>query len=319
MRVSLVIAGRNAEATVAACLDAVVAELGRDGLEEIIFVDDGSTDRTAEIAAGYPVRLLSGERQGAAAARNLGWQHTDSPLVWFIDADCVAERGALKRLLPHLSDPSVAGVGGSYANRQSDSLLAALVHEEIIARHRRMPVEVNFLASYHVVYRRRVLEELRGFDRTCIWAHDAELAFRVREAGHRLRFEIGSRVAHFHPTRLSRYLAKQWQQGYWRVMLYRRHPARMAGDSYSGWCDFVQPPLAVLSLLALPLMAVPPVAWLAPLLVGALLLVQLPMTVAMVRQSRQWRYAAFAALGFIRAFWRGGGMTAALLSTVRGR
>jgi cellulose synthase/poly-beta-1,6-N-acetylglucosamine synthase-like glycosyltransferase len=347
--VTLVIAARDAAATLEACLRAVVRLLGSDQqkthppegappshpvdesrgppddalswrsadpgaglLAEIILVDDGSTDGTADIAGRYPVRILTGRGQGAAGARNLGWQAAVTPLIWFVDADCVAEPGALELLLPHLTAPDVAAAGGSYTNMQRDSLLATLIHEEIVARHRWMPVDVSVLASYHVLYRRQILEEVGGFDASCRWAHDAELAYRVRKAGYRLRFEIDSQVGHFHPVELRGYLAKQRQQGFWRVMLYRRHPERMAGDSYSGPWDFVQPPLAMLILATLPLVAIAAFGWLSvPLvvaLIAALLLAQLPMTLRIVRQTGKWRHASFAALGFVRAFWRGAGM-----------
>jgi glycosyltransferase involved in cell wall biosynthesis len=318
--VTLVIAARNAEATIGACLDAVAELLGTGQettgqLAEIILVDDGSTDRTADIAGQRPVRIVTGSGQGAAAARNLGWQAAATPLVWFVDADCVAEPNALRLLLPHMGAPEVAAAGGSYTNMQPDSLLATLIHEEIVARHRRMSSEVSVLASYHVLYRRRVLEEVGGFDASCRWAHDAELAYRVRKAGYRLRFEIDSRVGHFHPIELRGYLAKQREQGYWRVMLYRRHPERMAGDSYSGWWDFVQPPLAVLILVTLPLVAVAQLGWLPAGLTLALLLAQVPMTLRIVRQTGKCRHVSFAALSFVRAFWRGIGMLMGMVSS----
>ena len=160
IRVSLVIPGRNVSETIAACLRAVSQLLGRDGLEEIVFVDDGSTDQTSELVQGYPVHWVRSEGRGAAAARNVGWQAARMPFIWFIDADCVAEPQALRLLLAHLKDPQVAAVGGSYANLRPEHLLACLVHEEIIQRHLRMPKDVNVLASYHVIYRREVLEKV---------------------------------------------------------------------------------------------------------------------------------------------------------------
>ncbi len=126
--VSLVIPGRNAASTIAICLESVVPLLGSAGLKEIIFVDDGSTDNTAEIVAQYPVRCIAGKGKGPGSARNLGWQAAKTPLVWFIDSDCAAEKDALSILLAHLDDPEIAGVGGSYGNMRLDSLLACLIH-----------------------------------------------------------------------------------------------------------------------------------------------------------------------------------------------
>ena len=111
-RVSLVIPGRNCSGTLGDCLDAVVRILEHpdSALGEILFVDDGSTDGTSAVAAGFPVRVLHGSGQGAGAARNIGWRAAAHELVWFVDADWVARPDALDRLLPHLDDPAVARV-----------------------------------------------------------------------------------------------------------------------------------------------------------------------------------------------------------------
>ncbi len=320
--VTLVIPGRNAERTVRSCLDDVVSILKSDNsrLAEIIFVNDGSTDRTADIAATYPVRCLTGPGGGPGAARNIGWRAATHPLVWFIDSDCVAQPDALALLLPHLNDPRVGGVGGSYGNMSPDSLLACLIHEEIVQRHRAMPSEVNFLGGFNVLYRKKVLEDVGGFDERLFngpgspGAEDAELSYRVHEAGHILRFEPRSIVRHYHPTRLLRYLRTQRHHGYWRVSLHMRHRWKAVGDAYSDLLDHTQPALAMLTLASLFFLLVPGLNRLPHLLAAILLLAQLPRTFRMIEATGQWRYLAFIPLGFIRAFWRGIGMIHGVLS-----
>ena len=58
-------------------------------------------------------RTERAEGKGPAVARHIGWRAASSPLIWFIDADCVAERDALARLLPNMDHPHVAGVGAA--------------------------------------------------------------------------------------------------------------------------------------------------------------------------------------------------------------
>ena len=316
--VSLVIPGRNCAATIRPCLEAVVPLLQRDGsrLAEIIFVDDGSTDGTAEIAAQYPVTCLPGSGTGPGAARNLGWRAARHPLVWFIDSDCVAEPDALDLLLPHLDDAKVGGVSGSYGNMNPHSLLACLIHEEIIERHLRMSNRVNFLATFNVVYRRAVLEEVGGFDERFLKGQDAELSWRVLGAGYELAFEINSRVKHFHATSWRSYLRTQRQQGYWRVALHLAHRGHSAGDSYSSIVDHAKPPLAMLVLASLPLLFWPWVRLVPVALVVVLALAQVPLAWRLVRRRRQWRYLSFAVLDFVRSFWRGVGMTAGVIAAL---
>ncbi len=318
--VTLVIPGRNAAKTLPACLGSVAPLLGKDGLQEIVFVDDGSADDTAAVAARYPVRVVRAAGGGPGYARNVGWRAAATPLVWFIDADCVADADALRSLLPHLADADVAGAGGTYDNLYPDSTLACLIHAEIVERHRLMPADVDYLATFDVVYRRAALEEVGGFDEGNFngpgapGAEDIELAFRLHAAGHRLRFDARSRVGHHHPTRLRRYLRSQALHGYFRVWLYLHHRGKAAGDAYSGLVDHAQPPLAMLLLALLPVAPLWfPAAWAALVVAALLLAAQAPMTARLVRRTRSPRYLLFAPFGFVRAFARGLGMSLATL------
>ena len=317
--VSLVIPGRNCEDTLRQCLAAVVPLLEQTALQEIIFVDDRSTDRTAEIVAEFPVTRVPGSGRGPGAARNLGWKTARHPMVWFVDADCVAEPGALEHLLPHMDDTHVGAVSGSYGIMNPESMLASLIHEEIVARHRTMSQTVNFLATFNVVYRRRALEEVGGFNERFLKGQDAELSFRVSKAGYELRFALNSRVKHFHETRWFRYLKTQREQGFWRVPLHLAHRGHAAGDSYSGLVDHVQPPVAMLILAMIPLCFFGRLAFIPLGLILVLAAAQLPMTTDLLFRLRRPKFALFAAMGFARAFWRGFGMTFGILTYIFAR
>ncbi len=319
LSVTLVIPGRNAAGTLQPCLKAVAALVERGEVAEIIFVDDGSTDETAKIVAEYPVRSVEGPARGPGAARNVGWRLAKTPLVWFIDSDCVAEGDALSRLLPYFQDPAVVGVGGSYANMRCDSFVACLIHEEIRVRHLAMDTEVDFLGTFNVAFRRSALASVDGFAEKYIAAEDGDLAFRLSSMGGKLRFDVRSTVGHFHESNWRRYLRAQYRNAFYRVPLYLDHPQFAKGDSYSSLIDHIQPPLAMLVLVALPFAFLPNGFWVTNALTGLLLLAQLPMTIRLVRATRQTRYLLFSLFGFVRAFARGLGMTAAVVTALLSR
>jgi len=325
--VTLVIPARDAAATIEPCLDAAIAVRERAGsrLVRIVLVDDGSRDGTVAAARARGIEVLASGGRGAGAARNAGWRAATTPLVWFVDSDCVAAADALEVLLPHLDDSAVGGVGGSYDIAPGATLLERLIHEEIMVRHARMEGDVDFLATFNVLYRREALAALGGFDERYLKGQDAEFAFRALESGRRLRFDRRSRVRHFHADRLARYLRVQRQQGYWRVALHLEHRGHGRGDSYSGLLDHAQPfasaalaPAALVSLAA-ALGALPALAHVAlAALVAFLLVAQMPMALAMARRAGP-AMLAFVGLGAVRAVWRAAGLVHGVVDRSLGR
>ena len=83
--ISAVIPAYNAELFLA---DAIQSAIAQSGLSEVIVVDDGSTDKTPEIAQSFPeVRLIHQEHLGLSAARNRGARESQSKYLTFLDAD----------------------------------------------------------------------------------------------------------------------------------------------------------------------------------------------------------------------------------------
>jgi GT2 family glycosyltransferase len=321
-QIGVVIPGRDSAQTLRPCLEALVPLLESGLIHRIVFVDDHSKDETARIARQYPVTVISSPRQGAGAARNVGWRATHTEYVWFVDSDCVVHPDALPKLRRTMSELGAPVVGGSYSNQNVGQLVADLIHEEMVARHRTMGRDVTFAITANLLCRRDTLEALSGFDESLRLGQDLDFAYRVVRSGRRLGFDATSRVGHFHETRLWHYLYKQARQGFWRVHIYRRHPERMSGDTYSGPLDYVQPPLALVTLGASTagfLIGTPVLGTTIALTAGAgLVLCQLPVARALVQLTGDVRYWYYVPFGAMRAASRGVGMLLGIASLTLG-
>ena len=94
MRLSVIIPAYNAVGSLAGCLDSVTG-FGA----EVVVVDDGSVDGTADVVRGYPgVILLSQRNRGVSAARNAGMDAATGDYLVFVDADDTVFPQALERL-----------------------------------------------------------------------------------------------------------------------------------------------------------------------------------------------------------------------------
>jgi glycosyltransferase involved in cell wall biosynthesis len=111
LTISIVIPAYNEERHLKACLDAIVAQTAAP--DDVVVVDNNSTDRTAAIAAEYPfVRVIKESRQGRGYARTAGFNAVTTDVIGRIDADSVIAPNWIERVLADMQDTSVAALTG---------------------------------------------------------------------------------------------------------------------------------------------------------------------------------------------------------------
>ena len=304
-RVSIVIPAHNAAHTLRELIEACLAQDYPSDRIEIIVVDDGSVDDTAKIARDFRVNYIYQEKRGPASARNNGWRCAKGDLVCFTDADCVPYRDWVSMLVRCCKEDSVGAVAGSYAVDSSKYPLDRFVHFEIKYRHSMMPVYINSFGTYNVLVKRSVLEELNGFDPAYSHAsgEDSDLSYRMIKKGYRIYFEKQAFVGHGNILRLGKYAMVQFRHGYWRMRIYRVNSSMIAKDDYGYWKDFAEVFLVAALIVSL-LFTGHGTALVSSGLVMALFIIQLPLALKISFKERDFRYAAFSIVTFIRAFIR---------------
>ena len=236
LRCSVVIPTRNRALVLERCLEA----LGRQEMDvsftEIIVVDDGSTDDTAERVrraaeqGKLSIRLLKGKGRGPAAARNIGWRAASAPVVLFTDDDCepAPRRNAdLVELLEQ--NPALAGVGGKITKIR-EGVVPRFVDDEGYLAHPGADGSADYLVTANAAYRKAALQEVGGFNESfpCAGGEDPELSFRLRARGAKLAKIEGGVVFHNHPRSLIDLYGMNWRYGRGAFNL------TAAGYDYSG-------------------------------------------------------------------------------------
>ena len=257
--ISIIIPAYNAAETIGACLAALLCQTGLAERYEVIVVDDGSTDGTAEVVrhTPAPVRLVTQPHRGAAAARNRGAVAAEGEILLFTDADCRPRPDWAAEMIRLLVDERVAGVKGLFRSDQR-SLVARMVQAEYEEKEAQMLARsrVAFADTAAAGYRADVFRAVGGFRTDMQAVEDTELAFRLAAADYLIVVAPGAIVHHRHPEGVWAYARRKFRYGLWGVRAYLDHPERMADDSRTPWSmrlQLVLAPLAAMSLVAAPL------------------------------------------------------------------
>lgn len=248
--ISVIIPAYNAEATIGACVSALHRQQWPESFE-IIVIDDGSTDRTADLARLSGARVISTPRARPAAARNVGIRAASGAIICCTDADCTPHPDWLQQITKPFDDDDVAACKGTYQTRQPE-LVAHFVQLEYEDKYDllRRQESIDFIDTYSAAYRRDVLTASGGFDERFDYLEDQELSFRLAARGHRMLFCESAVVEHLHSATLRAYLRKKFLIGYWKAQVVRRFPERLKGDSHTPQVMKAQMALAALTLAA---------------------------------------------------------------------
>ena len=209
-RISVIVAARNAAATLARGLESVFAQAG-DHIE-VIVVDDFSTDDTRAVASRSPVRLIAlSQHSGVSAARNRGADAARGEVLFFLDADVVLAAGGMQRVLATMQQPEVGALIGSYDSAPDDQSIVSrfknLAHHYF---HQHSNREATTFWGACGAIRRECFLAAGGFDEKRYKLpsiEDVELGSRLVERGVRIVLDPELQVKHLKKWTLASLIA----------------------------------------------------------------------------------------------------------------
>lgn len=196
VKVSVVIPAYNGDRYLGAAINSVLSQIYQD--YEIIVVDDGSTDNTAQVAKQYgkAVRYLSQTNQGVAASRNLGLAAAMGDYIAFLDQDDLFLPHKLSSQAALLDEKDDLGMvnsgwqiyredslGDRQAERQAEPEAAVKPWQQIpqLTATNLIIWKPVFLGA--MLFRRNWLERARGFNTTLEQTPDVDLVMRLAKIG----------------------------------------------------------------------------------------------------------------------------------------
>ncbi len=215
--VTVVIPARNEEAIIADCLTALMGQT--EPVEEIIVVDNASTDATADIAASYPgVTVLHDPVPGIGRARTTGFDAASGDIIARIDADTLVEPGwAAAIRATFRADPALWAVGGDIRQSHAGSFVTRVlsgVYRAFRVFHRTLFGVPVLLYGHNMALRREAWAAIRPVISVDDAVNeDIDVALAIRSVGGRLRFVPQIRaeadlLRTMQPRKLVRYLRR---------------------------------------------------------------------------------------------------------------
>jgi biofilm PGA synthesis N-glycosyltransferase PgaC len=251
----------------AACVkDAMSALVGLDyPAYEVIFVDDGSSDNTYQLALPFEgthyskygkctVRVFTKPNQGKWSAHNYGLRHASGSLILCIDADSRIETNSLRLMVRHMRDERVGAVSGQIRVRNRRSLIGLFQAFEYVLANGALRLSQGATGAVMVVpgpiglFRREALDrvqadkegsddsegqEVRGPFSPLTFAEDFHLSLSMLALGYRVEYEPHA-IAHTKaPATLATLISQRyrWNRGTMQVVLWYLRRTLRGGKS----------------------------------------------------------------------------------------
>ena len=222
-RVSIIVPAYNEEKNIAKTIKHLLKLKYAKGKLEIIVVDDGSKDKTYEIAKKfekYGVKVYTKPNGGKASAVNYGIKKAKGEFIATLDADSFPEPNALLKMLPYFEDEKVMAVTPALIVHKPKNIWEKLQHAEYLwgAFLRKVFANIN---AIHVtpgplsIYRKEFFEKHGLFDEGNL-TEDNEIAMRIQKYNYKIENAIDVKVYTISPKSFKGLLKQRlrWYTGF---------------------------------------------------------------------------------------------------------
>lgn len=178
--VSVIIPVKNEAKRIVACLESLIAVNYPKDRYEVILVDNGSTDGTAQMALNYGVRVIACHDQMISGSRNMGANLANGSLLAFVDADVTVSKDWLSSAIECLNQNLGAGCVGSFPLPPDESgWVTKLWWFLQIPKSFKSDEEVNWLPSMNMVVKKEAYELVKGFNPDLVTCEDVDFCYRL--------------------------------------------------------------------------------------------------------------------------------------------
>ncbi len=247
LKASIVVIVKNEEATIAKCLESLLAQTVST---EIVVVDGNSTDKTREIVRQYPVKLLlAAKRDSYGASRNLGVKNSSGKIIFFMDADDYAEPTYCRNLSKHFNDDSIGIVTVRRVAEEERGwflkMLKVQWKKDMEEKSSVQNVDWKSVTTKGTAFLKKAIVDAGWFDEDMFFGtEDKDIAYRIQNRGYKVIYDI-SETIHVKPV-----------AGAWDFLKDKFSRAGMGHGYFRRKHGYYKPPLSGITSFILLLTAV---------------------------------------------------------------
>ncbi|WUS97261.1 glycosyltransferase [Streptomyces sp. NBC_00708] len=237
--------------------------LASDYPVEVIVIDDGSTDGTADIVQRMRlpnVRVVRQRNAGKPAALNNGIAHARNDIIVMMDGDTVFEPSTVRELVQPFGDPRVGAVAGNAKVGNRDSLIGAWQHIEYVMGFnldRRMYDVLRCMPTIPGAvgaFRREALERVGGISEDTL-AEDTDVTMALHRDGWRVVYAENARAWTEAPETVQQLWSQRYRWSYGTMQAIWKHRRAVVERGSSGRFGRVGLPFVSLFMVVAPLLA----------------------------------------------------------------
>lgn len=231
MKITILIPCYNEEKTIKKCVESCLLQTRMP--DEIIVVDDGSTDKTAEIlkSFGRKIRVIKTPKNtgNKSGAQEFGLRYVKGDIFVMTDADTILHCNFVRRMEAKFANKNVAAVAGYVKSLKENWLTACREIDYVVTQEIHKKAQSHIDAIYVIpgcscAFRTDVFREHITFDHDTI-TEDLDFTYKLHELGFRISFEPKAIVYTQDPTTLRSYSKQmtRWYSGGWQNLMKHRN------------------------------------------------------------------------------------------------
>lgn len=235
-RISVIVCTYNGSATIKKCLEGI-SKIEYPNFE-VIVINDGSTDGTADIVKTFDVKLISTSNYGLSTARNTGMYNASGEIIAYIDDDAWPDRHWLQYIAHAYATSDHACIGGPNISPYDSGFISTCV-----ANAPGGPVHVletdeiaEHVPGCNMTFRRNALVKIGGFDPVFRSAgDDVDTCWRIQQSGRTIGFHPSAVVWHQRRNSLKAYWRQQKGYGKAEALLEAKWPEKYNSLGHLTW------------------------------------------------------------------------------------